>query len=272
MKEEIAELKSLASLLSIQNSLTSNTAYALVSIQNYAWEVREFGGRARTYYAIATLNGEPVPVELCALIQADSAQAASAWSNLQKAALITKADGALMEEIETAGTTYFGGYLELIASLDAAMEGQSGSEKVTYPIAFEPFFERSSVALDRFSALSQVAGEEVRQYRLERKPEKLQGLVVDASAVTFVVVLLILSMLFVSKRKTSRIDYATKVITQVADGDASHELDERASDMFEFKDLTSSLEKLIERTRKTQELMATFDDVEVREKERAEAK
>lgn len=271
LKENISELKSLARLLVIENSLTSNTAFALVSIQNLAWEVREFGGRARTYYAIATLNNAAVPSDLRAFIQADSARAASAWSSLQKEARISMAEGPFLESIEVTGKNYFGDYLDLLSRLDAAMEGQADDATVNYPLTFEAFFDQSNAALDGFSALSRLAGDEVRKYWQARRAATLQALIIDAVAVTALIALLALAMLFITKRITSRIAYATNAIGRVADGDTSLELDWRKNDMLEIKELTSSLEKLLEGTRKTQELMATLDDVEVRERERAEA-
>lgn len=270
LKRDIAELKSLANLMSIQNNLTSNTAFALVSIQNLAWEVREFGGRARTYYAIATLNREPVPIELKSLIQADSARAASAWSSLKKAAIVSKAQGAFLENIQATGNRYFGSYLDVVETLDAAMDAQPDAVRIDYPISFETFFEQSNEALDGFSDLSQSAGEKVREYWQERKSAMLQALIIDGLGVTAIIALLAFTLFFVSKRITSRIAYATNAIAMVADGDVSLDLDQRSNDMLEIKELTSSLEKLIERTRKTQQLMAALDDAESREKERAE--
>ncbi|WP_187432297.1 hypothetical protein ROLI_042590 [Roseobacter fucihabitans] len=267
LKGAIAELKIIANLLSMENSVTSNTVFALVSIQNLAWEVREFGGRARTYYAIATLNNIKIPTDVRSLIQADSARAARAWSEMQKAALIAKADGEFGQEIARVGGAYFGEYLNIIASLDQAML----AEEVVYPITFESFFAQSNEALDGFANLSKRAGEEVRLYWRDRKASKLQGLIFDVAAVLVLVALIVGAILFISKRVAARIEYATKAIASVADGDATQEIIRQDNDLAEIKDLTASLEKLIAGTRKTQELMATLDDVEVRERERAEA-
>ena len=267
LKATIAELKAIANLLAIENSLTSNTAFALVSIQNLAWEVREFGGRARTYYAIATLNNQKIPSEVQSLIQADSARAARAWSEMKKAVLVADIREDFRQEIERVGLNYFGSYLDTIASLDQAMLAPT----VTYPVSFEEFFVLSNEALDGFADLSTMAGEEVRLYWQERKSSKLQGLIFDTVTASLIIALIVAAMFFISRRVAARIEYATNAIAIVADGDATQEVDRRNNDLAEIKELTTSLDKLIAGTRKTQELMATLDDVEVRERERAEA-
>ncbi|MEL6808293.1 MAG: methyl-accepting chemotaxis protein [Pseudomonadota bacterium] len=267
LKETIAELKVIANLLSIENSLTSNTAFALVSIQNLAWEVREFGGRARTYYAIATLTGRPIPPDVQSLILADSARAARAWSEMQKAVLVARPDEAFARDIERVGAHYFGDYLGLVATLDESMKARTAD----YPVTFDEFFAQSNDALDGFANLSKRAGEEVRLYWENRKLGKLNVLIFDVVVALSIISLIIAATVFISRRVASRVQYATAAIAAVADGDTTLEVDSRTNDLAEIKALTTSLEKLIVGTRKTHELMATLDDVEVREKERAEA-
>ena len=80
LKDIILQLKTLSSLLVFENQLKSSTVINIAGIRDAAWEMREFGGRARTYYAIATLNGASIPKSSRSLIQADSARAASAWA------------------------------------------------------------------------------------------------------------------------------------------------------------------------------------------------
>ncbi|MFK7875938.1 MAG: methyl-accepting chemotaxis protein [Paracoccaceae bacterium] len=271
LKKEIAELKSIANLMTIENVLTSNTAYALGALQNLAWEVREFGGRARTYYAIATLNGTAIPTEMISLIEADSSRAASAWSDIQKALLVADIDSSFRQKIDEAGAFYFNDYLNVIASLDQTMLDKSQNETITYPLTFDEFFATSNQALDGFVSLSRLAGEELRLYWDTRKAKSLRGLILDISAVIVSFALILAAMIFVSKRIAARIQYATSAIAEVANGNADQEVDSRSNDLSEIKDMTESLQKLIVGTRKAQDAMAALDDAEEREKERAEA-
>ncbi|MGI9503242.1 MAG: hypothetical protein ACR2RE_09330 [Geminicoccaceae bacterium] len=78
LKAEIAGMKNAIEFLRIENELTSNNAAVLCAIQNRAREVREFGGSARTYYAIATLDGKAIQKASRGLIAADTNRAANA--------------------------------------------------------------------------------------------------------------------------------------------------------------------------------------------------
>ena len=133
-------MKNAIEFLRIENELSSNNAAVLYAIQNRAWEVREFGGRARTYYAIATLGGKAIPKASRGLVAADTNRAATAWDAIKKMAQTTQLTPELQERIIRADSVYFGNYTDLLSDLDRAMSRADQGGSVTYPVDFQGFF------------------------------------------------------------------------------------------------------------------------------------
>ena len=268
LKANISGLKSLSNLLVIENSLTSSTVAGLTMIESAAWEIREFGGRARTYYAIATLHGTPVPPDLKKLIEADSARAAQAWETLQTQVEVVDLDQDFSQRIDTAGERYFGTYLPVLERLDTAMGGASKGAQVVYPVTFDEFFKLSNKALDDMAKISQDAGMQVRLYWEGDRQSHLYTLLFNAGLMILDILLVCAAVYFVATRLANRIAYASQAIEAVTKGDLNQEIDERENDLLEIRNLTSSLKKLIASAREARKLSATLDDVEAQAKER----
>lgn len=268
LKAQITSLKLLSKLLTIENSLTSSTVAALTNIENAAWEIREFGGRARTYYATATLNGTAIPSDLKKLINADSLRAANAWGILQDQLELVALDPEFKQKITTAGGRYFGTYLPVLERLDAAMDGASGAAEITYPVTFDDFFKLSNTALADMANISQDAGTQLRLYWESDRQSHLYSLLLNASMMIFDVLCVCAALYFVATRLANRIEYASQAIEAVTKGELDQEIDERENDLLEIKRLTSSLKKLIASARESRALLATLDNVEAQEKQR----
>lgn len=164
LKSEIAAMITATELLRLPNEIGSRLAEALTVIQNRAWEAREFGGRARTYYAIATLTGRPIPQSAKGTIFADSDRAFGAWQAIIGTSQSAELSAPLQQRIGAADTAYFTDYQNLLKELDAAMAAHSGDAAVPYPVSFEDFFARSNEALAHMSELSNSAGAEIVAY------------------------------------------------------------------------------------------------------------
>jgi len=242
LKAEIAGMKNAIEFLRIENELTSNNAAVLYAIQNRAWEVREFGGRARTYYAIATLGGKAIPKASWGLVAADTNRAANAWDAIRKMAEATKLAPELAERIARADSVYFGSYIDLLSDLDRAMSQTDKDGAVTYSIDFQRFFEESNGALGEMSDLSTAAGAETANYWDERKGAALTELVLTIFAVIILIALIFGSTLFIRKRIVSRVETTTQALVQVASGSLQVEVDRRGNDLKEIADLSGALE------------------------------
>ena len=200
LKRAISALKSQIALLRIQNDVTSSQSQTLFELQDRAWEVREFGGRARTYYAIAALKQTAIPSDAKSLIIADTARAETAWRVIEALAQSIDVPTALKQPIDNARAAYFGEYVSTLARMDAAMATAKGGDPVSLPIDFDAFFALSNNALGGMEALSETAGDEVVAYWRDRSDKAMYELTINAIALFAVVLLLSGAMVLINRR------------------------------------------------------------------------
>ncbi|MEM7295118.1 MAG: methyl-accepting chemotaxis protein [Pseudomonadota bacterium] len=258
MKASIAALKQMIEIVSIDSSLKSNLSLTLRELQDRAWEIREYGGRARTYYAIATLTRDPVSEENRVVIYMDSLRANLAWSSMQNLARRDGLDARLIDEIVKAGQNYFGDYAGLTSSIDELI-AEGGTD---YPVSFEEFFEVSSNALNAFVALSEFAGEMTVDYWSKRQTVAERRLFFQVLGVIALAIGLFVVNGAVSLRVGRRLEETTRALVGVADGDLEQPSIRRRGDLYEIRALTTSLEGLKEKLKE-----AKARDDEQREKD-----
>lgn len=247
MKAQILRLKTLTDLLRIPNKMTSADAIILASIQDHAWELREFGGRSRTYYAIGTLLGQPIPEAARFEIEQSNQRAELAWASINNTAQVTPLAGDLQARINAIEVDYFKTYQGLLNKLDQSM--RSGGETANYPITFDDFFRQSSEALDEVSDLSHAAGQELRKAWTEREQTVLQDLVTAVILTIASMGVLFVLIRTIHVRVTRRLETATQALIATADGDLDHQLTQSQKDLYEINGLVTSLHRLQEKLR-----------------------
>lgn len=106
-----------------------------------AWAIREYGGRERTFFAIATARGEPIARDDLLYMAENHGMALRAWNLLAPMADDPAAPDDVRAALATLGATYFDAYGELREELLAqAVTGD-------YAVDFASLFERSEAAL-----------------------------------------------------------------------------------------------------------------------------
>ncbi|MGB0370446.1 MAG: methyl-accepting chemotaxis protein [Opitutales bacterium] len=154
MKDSIAEMASLPLKLTPLNSSIPAEINALKIVQQSAWEIREYGGRERTYLAIATASGKPFSEIVREEMIKDHKRALEAMSRLEKIAERGKVSEEVAKAIQTTKSTYFEDYRVTRESIiNASERGQP------LPIGFQQFFNESSDALATAVSLSYLAGD-----------------------------------------------------------------------------------------------------------------
>ena len=242
IKAEILHLKSLADYLTINNDLTSSDALLYSALQDRAWEAREFGGRARTYYAVATLVNEPFSATTQLEVDAYSNRAQDAWDSIHNLIKTTQVPADLVALIEIADREYFGTYLTLLGDLDRDMVSADGQPN--FKVTFDAFFEQSNTALDYLSNLSLYAGQSLTQYWTQRQNETRNKLIFDlALAVVVIAFLVIVSWVF-QRLVTARLNAVTDGLVATADGTFDHHVTVNKRDMVEIANLANSLGSL----------------------------
>ena len=118
-----------------------------------AWMIREYGGRERTYFAIATARGEPVPAEDRGEMLEAHGRVMQAWELTEALTATAEVDPGVAAQIAALEDVYFGSYLALREQLYAS------ADTAAYPVSFQEYFDQSSAALDTAVAVVIAAGE-----------------------------------------------------------------------------------------------------------------
>ncbi|MEL7469980.1 MAG: methyl-accepting chemotaxis protein [Pseudomonadota bacterium] len=260
LKAEISRMKDEGLLLTPHNQVSSDLSVALGGIQDRAWEVREFGGRARTYYAIAALGGKPIPDSYFNLIDSDEKRAFAAWEALLNIATASTMPETISGQVETGKGLYFVDYVALTQlMMERSFEASSGTPD--YPLDFPAFFNRSNEALDHMTALSKLAGSELVTYWEGRKSTSLMLLLVNFSVMITLIVTILAVWNQLHRRLITRLEVTTEALEGLSTGDQDVDIDRRSNDLAEVARLAAALEVFRNNMRKTEELKASLQGV-----------
>lgn len=156
MKEIILLLSQLPLILKPEAVAVPSKMTSLQTIQHAAWAIREFGGRERTYMAIATATGRPFTGTLLEIMADYHAQAVTAMETLDILSRNAELQENVKDSIQEVRDVYFGTYERTRQSLITA-----SATGTAYPLTFQEFFTESSIALDTAVSLSYLAGDEM---------------------------------------------------------------------------------------------------------------
>ncbi|MEM6941965.1 MAG: methyl-accepting chemotaxis protein [Pseudomonadota bacterium] len=225
LKREVINLKNANELLRNRVDVSTQGAEALRGVQMRSWEVREFGGRARTYFAIATLNQEKISEADWHIISVENARALEAWNALEATIKDMQVlSPQLLTRIAAAEELYFGEYVPLIERLEDTSQATPAGEAPPYEISFPDFFEYSNGALRSMEQLSQNAAAELIVYWQTRENSTFNKALVSGSSVVAALICLIAAFLVVQRRVSRPVVQLSKVLHRIADGSYENEL------------------------------------------------
>lgn len=254
LKSNIAQLQGLHMLLQIDSSAKSDDSLALDELQNLAWEIREYGGRSRTYFAIATLKGEPLDQIAEGSIIVDTSRIQQSWQEIRNVLASTKLDDAVVDEFLNGGEYYFGPYSDFQDQLLEASALLADGQIESYPIAFGDYFEQSSAALAIYEDLAKFSGEKLISYWQERVAIATRELWFKAIGLLCIIAGLTAIKVIVTRRVTSRVEAATNALKQVADGVLDIEMTLERLELHEIAELNGTLKELQSKLTKARDL------------------
>jgi methyl-accepting chemotaxis protein-1 (serine sensor receptor) len=204
IKDKITYMKGLATHMVTPNSVTSAVTILLGDLQSQAFIIREYGGRARSLYAVATLHGRTLTKTELDYVEAMMHRMEEAWqeiTHITKTFDTPETVDAQLKVVEQAMMTDFA---DLLASLNAQMkvqvekvaaEGNSeapasqddGSVPITYNVSFEQFFEGTTASLKSASELSNITGQTLTGLWEEKAAAELRTMIVAIGALVFVI-------------------------------------------------------------------------------------
>ena len=243
LKEEVVKLANSTELLRNRISVSTQIAGALGSIQLRAWEVREFGGRARTYFAIATLNQQRISEADLGLVKIDRQRAIEAWKAVRNAISgIDEMPEKILADMDAAERLYFGSYAETVDRIEQTSRNLSEGETPVYSVGFEEFFGLSNDALGAMEVLSQDSGEAITAYWNQRENAAWMTAVVSCVFAVISLFVLLAIYLQIRVRVVGLLGAANRILKALAQGDLDVKVREKRKELVEIKELFKTVE------------------------------
>lgn len=164
LKAAVVEFQAERHLLRGAGLMLPTEIAILEAIRDQAWQIREFGGRERTYLATALANREPISAPRLAEMGGLADRAQDAWRDISRLGTHQGLPGEVSAAIDGLSAGYFGDY----ARIRTALLAQAGQARPEYPLDFQAFFSQSSAALDGAERLASAASAGIRDYWLQR--------------------------------------------------------------------------------------------------------
>jgi methyl-accepting chemotaxis protein len=156
--------------------LTLPTEVAILEmIRDQAWQIREFGGRERTYLAIAVANREPISPARLSEMGVLARRVDDSWRDISRLETHPGLHGGVTAAVQALSANYFTSY----AALRSALLAQASTVRPDYPTDFKNFFAQSTAALDGAESLAGAASAAIHDYWLQRAQNTQIALIRD---------------------------------------------------------------------------------------------
>jgi methyl-accepting chemotaxis protein len=267
LKGYIEDLYGVSLTLVLPGTATTDREMAISRLQLLAWEVREYGGRARTFYAIATLTQQPIPQAYVGEAKIDTSRAKAAWDQIN---LVTKSvdlppelTSAIRDVTHLLEQRYFGA----LDQLDAAFKQLNDGAEIELPFSFNAFFELSNIGLGAIADIAPLAGTHIQNYWSERVRMSKQVRVMSGLALVVMIVLAFFAIYALQKKIASPIQAATEALSEIARGNLERKFRKRHTRFDEIRVIWDGLEELSNTLRVARDKDAAQKEAEQRAKE-----
>ncbi len=282
IKSLITDMEGMAVHMITMNELTPTDTVLLSRLQEDAFEVREYGGRARSIYAIATLNNTiPSPADRVyahSMLQ----RSIEAWEqiiHISETVPIPEDVRAQLDQMEKGITKDFASLLDNLrvkADADDALRATAtetaGSKPALdetagfdYGMTFAEYFASSSAALGTASELAKITGQALDETWLVQAGVQRRDLIIDVLAVLALASLLGATMLVISRKITRRLEGGLADLAALTAGDLAREISHKKGDLQEIENLTAALADLqtqLRRADAAQSALATSESAQ----------
>ncbi len=189
------------------------------TIRDQAWQIREYGGRERTYLIIAIATRAPIGAARLEEMAVLARRTFDAWGDIEQLMRYEGQPEALRTAEAAVKAGFFGRYDDLRRTmLEAAHKPQP-----SYPLDFDRFFAASSEALHGVEALAAAASTAIEDYWSARADATLRAVILDSVAVLLVLAAAVAGSLLIL-RAFGRIDALRASMQRLAEGDIEAEV------------------------------------------------
>lgn len=237
--------------LSIPADKISTYSLDLLQLQGLAWRSREFAGRARTLYAVATMHVRALSPQAQTISDEHIRLAQQSWLTLKNVLRRLPDSTAIQGAIDKADQIYFTDHLALMARLEAALGRTDQSAQSAVP-PFEQFFGASTEALAALADVATVTGREIENYWLSSEAASLQRVWLTALGSLMAIAVTLGVALAVRRHLVRPIVDATSVLSRVAAGELEAENQSARLRLIEIRALHDVVEQFREGLRQAE--------------------
>jgi methyl-accepting chemotaxis protein len=224
MKDTILSFSKLPIKLRPENAQIPSAVATLEKIQYNAWAVREYGGRERTYFAIATATGRGFDLKTLKEMKSYHAEALTSMKQLELLSEYIGLSEDVVQNIKKVKDVYFGSYEKIRDDLLRAAElGRP------YPMSFGDFFTKSTEALDTAVNLSYLAGDEMVAYMQAIDSRNAVLLWIFSGVLVFVIALCGFQIYYTQVKVSGRILTIAEYMKDLTNGNTDIDLKELQS-------------------------------------------
>ena len=211
IKETVLDIDGLSTTLRSLVQDVLPVISATDKIIEQAWIIREFGGRERTLFAIATARREPISRADIGYMFENHGKVLQAWWEIDNTMRYASFNPQLVDAIQTVENSYFENY--------EALRNQLISESETggYSVDFQTLFERSEAALQTAIALLNTAAESNKQNVAEGLSSAKTNLLLEAVVALIVLLAVAFVAWFVVARVMRPLTEMTTAMRHLAD-------------------------------------------------------
>ncbi len=203
----------------------------LLAVMRLSWEIREFSGRARTYWAIATLKKQKPSERELARISILNNRSLSAWNRLNLIFESGLASQEVVSQFEKAKKAHLEGYTMYQSKIQSQFD--SGSEIES----FEKFFQTSSEALFSIEELCRLSYISIQE---EIKEQSDYLFVINFLSLFILVFGISFSFYYtrrIQTRVVSRLTQSAFLLKAISEGNLNQDLNLRPEDTVEVQEL-----------------------------------
>ncbi len=219
--EILEDIIAVHSLFFQKESSRDTSLLKLEAIQKLAWEIREFGGRERTYFAIALLNQKEFTPEILGRMEIQASRVNFAKVQLDNLIKDPNLPPSVISSYERMLSIYFRNYTENKERMKAEIS------RGVYSQSFDSYFKSSAEALETSENLLKAASNELIPAQEAQIDSALMAVIGNLFICFSGVFIGIFSIRYSTVTIISRITKVTNVLSELAKGNKSLSFDEQ---------------------------------------------
>ncbi len=257
IKRQIIEMKGMNVHLVVENQMTSTQTILLTRLQEVVFDAREYSGRARSLFAMATLHKRTLSAAEKEYAAANMLRARESWAGVLHVTETIAVPDAISQQIAIAEQLYSKDFFQLVGNLGTqmkAIESQSVGVKagevapltrsITYSVTFDDYFANSGAALASLAQLIDTTSAGLDDIWETHATSQRNSVIWDALVLLVACAITAATLWQVSARITQKLKLKLDELAALTSGDIHRNLVQDPKDLLEIKALSSGLTEL----------------------------